>query len=149
MQNKLHWAVHQHTAAELIYRRANAVTPNMGLTTWKGDKLRKADVTIAKNYLKEPELKELNLLVEQYLAFAEAQALRQTPMYMKDWAARLHDILTINQKEIKLDAGRISKKIADELAEKEYEKFDAQRKEIEAVENLKRLEEGVKKIGKG
>lgn len=67
---------------------------------------------------------------------------------MKDWAARLHDILTINQKEIKLDAGRISKKIADELAEKEYEKFDAQRKEIEAEENLKRLEEGVKKIGR-
>ena len=149
LQNKLHWAVHQHTAAELIYKRANAATPNMGLTTWKGDKLRKADVTIAKNYLKEPELKELNLLVEQYLAFAEAQALRQTPMYMKDWAARLHDILTINQKEIKLDAGRISKKIADELAEKEYEKFDAQRKETEAAESLKRLEEGVKKIGKG
>lgn len=149
VQNKLHWAVHQHTAAELIYKRANAATPNMGLTTWKGDKLRKTDVTIAKNYLKEPELKELNLLVEQYLAFAEAQALRQTPMYMKDWAARLHDILTINQKAIKLDAGRVTKKIADELAEKEYEKFDAQRKEIEAVKSLKRLEEGVKKIGKG
>ena len=67
-------------------------------------------------------------------------------MYMKDWAARLHDILTINQKEIKLDAGRISKKIADELAEKEYEKFDAQRKEIEAAENLKRLEDGIRKL---
>ncbi|MGC4233104.1 MAG: RhuM family protein [Niabella sp.] len=82
------------------------------------------------------------------MAFAEAQALRQVPMYMKDWAARLHDILTINQKEIKLDAGRISKKIADELAEKEYEKFDARRKEIEAMESVKLLEEGVKKIGK-
>lgn len=148
VQNKLHWAVHQHTAAELIYKRADAGKPNMGLTTWKGDKLRKADVIVAKNYLKEPELKELNLLVEQYLAFAEAQALRQVPMYMKDWAARLHDILTINQKEIKLDAGRISKKIADELAEKEYEKFDARRKEIETAESIKVLEEGVKKIGR-
>jgi hypothetical protein len=148
VQNKLHWAVHQHTAAELIYKRADAGKPNMGLTTWKGDKLHKADVTVAKNYLKEPELKELNLLVEQYLAFAEAQALRQVPMYMKDWAARLHDILTINQKEIKLDAGRISKKIADELAEKEYEKFDARRKEIETAESLKVLEEGVKQIGR-
>ncbi|MCF3110987.1 virulence RhuM family protein [Niabella sp. CC-SYL272] len=148
VQNKLHWAVHSHTAAELIYKRASADKPNMGLTTWKGDKLRKTDVTIAKNYLTELELKELNLLVEQYLAFAETQALRQVPMYMKDWAARLHDILTINQKEIKLDAGRISKKIADELAEKEYEKFDARRKEIEAVESLKLLEDGMKKIGK-
>lgn len=146
VQNKLHWAVHSHTAAELIYKRASADKPNMGLTTWKGDKLRKTDVTIAKNYLTELELKELNLLVEQYLAFAETQALRQVPMYMKDWAARLHDILTINQKEIKLDAGRISKKIADELAEKEYEKFDARRKEIEVVESLKLLEEGAKKI---
>jgi len=146
VQNKLHWAVHKHTAAELIYSRANAQKPNMGLTTWRTDKVRKTDVTVAKNYLTEPELKELNLLVEQYLAFAETQALLKRPMYMKDWAARLHDILTINQKEIKLDAGRIKKKIADEMAEKEYEKFDAKRKELSTDENLKQLEKDVKKI---
>jgi hypothetical protein len=99
VQNKLHWAVHRHTAAELIANRANAQKPNMGLTTWKTDKVRKANVTIAKNYLPEIELKELNLLVEQYLAFAETQALLQRPMYMKDWASKLHDILTINHKE--------------------------------------------------
>lgn len=146
VQNKLHWAVHQHTAAALIYKRANAQKPNMGLTTWRSDKVRKSDVTIAKNYLNELELKELNLLVEQYLAFAETQALMQRPMYMKDWAAKLHDILTINQKEIKLDAGRIKKKIADELTEKEYEKFDAQRKKIESAEGVKLLEKNIKEI---
>jgi hypothetical protein len=148
VQNKLHWAVHKHTAAELIVNRADAGKPNMGLTTWRTDKVRKADVTIAKNYLKETELKELNLLVEQYLAFAETQALLKRPMYMKDWAARLHDILTINQKEIKLDAGRIRKRIADEMAEREYEKFDARRKELDSDENLKLLEEDIRKIKK-
>lgn len=148
IQNKLHWAVHKHTAAELIVNRANSQKPNMGLTTWKTDKVRKADVTIAKNYLSEIELKELNLLVEQYLAFAETQALLQRPMYMKDWASKLHDILTINQKEIKLDAGRIKKKIADEMAEKEYEKFDARRKAIDASVALKSLETEVKNIKK-
>jgi len=148
VQNKLHWAVHQHTAAELIYKRADANKPNMGLTTWKADKVKKTDVTTAKNYLQELELKELNLLVEQYLAFAETQALLKRPMYMRDWASKLHDILTINHKEIKTDAGRIKKKIADEIAEKEYEKFDAQRKEIEAAQSLKSLEAEVKKIKK-
>jgi hypothetical protein len=148
VQNKLHWAVHKHTAAELIYSRANAQKPNMGLTTWRTDKVRKTDVTVAKNYLTEPELKELNLLVEQYLAFAETQALLKRPMYMKDWAARLHDILNINQKEIKLDAGRIKKRIADEMAEKEYEKFDAKRKELSTDENLEQLEDNIRKIKK-
>lgn len=148
VQNKLHWAVHKHTAAELIYKRANANKPNMGLTTWKAGKVKKADVTIAKNYLSEIELKELNLLVEQYLAFAETQALLKRPMYMKDWATRLHDILTINQKEIKMDAGRIKKKIADEMAEKEYEKFDVKRKAIEDAESLKLLESQVKQMNK-
>ena len=148
VQNKLHWAVHQHTAAELIYKRANANKPNMGLTTWKTDKVRKTDVTTAKNYLQELELKELNLLVEQYLAFAETQALLKRPMYMKDWASKLHDILTINHKEIKTDAGRIKKKIADELAEKEYEKFDSKRKEIGTSQSLKSLEAEMKKIKK-
>lgn len=146
VQNKLHWAVHHHTAAELIADRADAKKPNMGLTTYKSDKVRRTDVTVAKNYLNERELKELNLLVEQYLAFAEAQALQQRPMYMKDWASKLHDILTINQKEIKMDAGRIKKKIADEMALREYEKFDAARKAFNASRNFKSLESEIKKI---
>lgn len=147
VQNKLHWAIHKHTAAELIYNRADANKVNMGLTTWKSDKIRRGDVTIAKNYLSEMEIKELNLLVEQYLAFAEAQALAQRPMYMVDWSNRLNDILTINQREILLDAGRISKKIADELAEKEFEKYAAKQRKIEAEQGLKELENDIKVIG--
>lgn len=146
VQNKLHWAIHKHTAAELIYNRANANKVNMGLTTWKSEKIRKGDVTIAKNYLSELEIKELNLLVEQYLAFAEAQALAQRPMYMADWSSKLNDILTINQREILLDAGRISKKIAEELAEREFDKYLAKQRQIETAEGLKELENDLKEI---
>lgn len=146
VQNKLHWAIHKHTAAELIYNRADANKVNMGLTTWKADKIRKTDVTIAKNYLSELEIKELNLLVEQYLAFAEAQALAQRPMYMADWSSKLNDILTINQREILLDAGRISKKIAEELAEREFEKYSAKQREIENTQSLKELENDLKEL---
>jgi hypothetical protein len=146
VQNKLHWAIHKHTAAELIYNRVDANKVNMGLTTWKSDKIRKTDVTVAKNYLSELELKELNLLVEQYLAFAEAQALAQRPMYMADWSSKLNDILTINHREILLDAGRISKKIADELAEREFEKYSAKQREIESGKSLKELENDLKEI---
>jgi hypothetical protein len=146
VQNKLHWAIHKHTAAELIYTRANANKVNMGLTTWKSDKIRKGDVTIAKNYLSEMEIKELNLLVEQYLAFAEAQALAQRPMYMSDWSSKLNDILTINHREIKLDAGRISKKIAEELAEREFEKYSAKQRNIETTQSLKELENDLNAI---
>ncbi len=146
VQNKLHWAIHKHTAAELISNRVDANKLNMGLTTWKSDKIRKTDVTVAKNYLSELELKELNLLVEQYLAFAEAQALAQRPMYMADWSNKLNDILTINHREILLDAGRISKKIADELAEREFEKYSAKQREIETAEGLKQLENDLKEI---
>jgi hypothetical protein len=148
VQNKLHWAIHKHTAAELIYKRADASKKDMGLKTWKSDKIRKGDVTIAKNYLTELELKELNLLVEQYLAFAEAQALAQRPMYMADWINKLNDILTINQREILLDAGRISKKIADELAEKEFDKYSIKQREIETSQGLKELENDLLNIKK-
>jgi hypothetical protein len=146
VQNKLHWAIHKHTAAELIYKRVSANKKDMGLTTWKADKIRKTDVTVAKNYLTEIEIKELNLLVEQYLAFAEAQALAQRPMYMADWIKKLNDILTINQREILLDAGRISKKIADELAEKEFDKYSTKQREIEAAQSLKELEKDLNAI---
>ncbi|MBK5272715.1 MAG: virulence RhuM family protein [Bacteroidia bacterium] len=149
VQNKLHWAIHKHTAAELIYNRVDSNKVNMGLTTWKSDKIRKGDVVVAKNYLLELELKELNLLVEQYLAFAEAQALAQRPMYMADWSNKLNDILTINHREILLDAGRISKKIADELAEREFEKYSSKQREIETAQGLKELENDLSAIKKG
>jgi len=140
IQNKLHWAIHKHTAAEIISERANADTSNMGLTTWKEDKIRKSDITIAKNYLSEKELKQLNLLVEQYLAFAEMQADNQEVMYMRDWISKLDDILTINKKEILNHAGRISTKIADEIATLEYDKYAKHRQLAEdkhAIEQLK------------
>ncbi len=153
IQNILHWAIHQHTAAEIISERANAEKQNMGLTTWKGNKIRKSDVIIAKNYLTEQELKQLNLLVEQYLAFAEMQAMNNEVMYMRDWIAKLNDILTINKKEILNHAGRITKKLADEIAEKEYEKYSKNRLMVEdklAIEQLKneikQLKQSNKKI---
>jgi hypothetical protein len=148
VQNKLHWAIHKHTAAELIYSRADANKKDMGLTNWKSDKIRKGDVTVAKNYLSEIEIKELNLLVEQYLAFAESQALAQRPMYMADWSKKLNDILTINQREILLDAGRISKKIADELAEKEFNKYMIKQRQIDATKSLKELENDLNALKK-
>jgi len=148
IQNKLHWAIHQHTAAELIKKRVDSSKPNMGLTVWKGEKIRKADVTVAKNYLKQEELTQLNLLVEQYLAFAESQAKLQRPMYMKDWIKKLNDILTINEREILEHAGKVTKNLADELAAKEYEKYDAQRKLADKIRSLEDLQNEIKFIEK-
>jgi hypothetical protein len=148
VQNKLLWAVSQKTAAEIIAGRADAEKPNMGLTTWSGSKVRKGDVTIAKNYLNEEEITGLNLLVEQYLAFAEAQAQQRKPMYMKDWIKRLNDILTINEREVLEHAGRIRKELADEMAGKEYEKFKAQQMELERGEGLRQLEKDFYKMTK-
>jgi hypothetical protein len=127
VQNKMHWAITGQTAAEVIHTRADSTKPNMGLTNWRGAKVRKEDVTIAKNYLNEPELAALNNLVEQYLVFAEGQAMRRVPMHMKDWIAKLHAFLTINDRNILTHAGKISHQIAKELAEAEYEKFNRQR----------------------
>jgi hypothetical protein len=148
VQNKLLWAVSKQTAAEIIAARAKAEKPNMGLTTWSGAKVRKGDVTIAKNYLNQDEITALNLLVEQYLAFAEAQAQQRKAMYMKDWIKRLNDILTINEREVLEHAGRIRKELADEMAGKEYEKFKAQQQALEKGESLNRLEADLKAIGK-
>lgn len=148
VQNKLLWAVSKQTAAEIIAARAKAEKPNMGLTTWAGTKVRKGDVTIAKNYLNEEEITALNLLVEQYLAFAEAQAQQRKPMYMKDWIKRLNDILTINEREVLEHAGRIRKELADEMAGKEYEKFKAAQQALEKDESWKQLEADLKAIGK-
>jgi len=127
VQNKLHWAITGMTAAEIIHKRANSCKPNMGLTSFRCEKVRKDDVVIAKNYLKEDELRALNNLVEQYLVFAEGQAMRRIPMYMKDWIDKLNGFLSLNDRDILEDAGRISHEMAKQLAEAEYEKFNRKR----------------------
>ncbi len=119
----MHWAITAQTAAEIIKERADSTKQNMGLTNWRGEKPRKQDVSIAKNYLKEEELSALNNLVEQYLVFAEGQAMRRTPMYMKDWIEKLHGFLSLNDREILTNAGKISHELALGFAEKEYEKY--------------------------
>ncbi|MBF0111016.1 MAG: virulence RhuM family protein [Magnetococcales bacterium] len=123
VQNKVHYAIHGHTAAELIAERAKSTLPNMGLTNWEGARVRKADVVIAKNYLHEDELRALNNLAEQYLIFAESQAERRIPMTMGDWVRKLEGFLTLNDREILQDAGKVSAQMAKEHAEREYETF--------------------------
>lgn len=127
VQNKLHFAIHGHTAAELIAERVDSGKDNMGLTTWKGNKVRKADITIAKNYLNEKEMKSLNRIVTMYLDYAEDQAERKKPMYMKDQKKKLNAFLEFNDRDILNNAGKISKKVAEELAIEEYEKFNQKR----------------------
>jgi hypothetical protein len=123
VQNKMHWAITGKTAAEIIHDRADSTKPNMGLTSWRGDKIRKADVTTAKNYLDENELRVLNNLVEQYLVFAEGRAMRRIPIYMSEWIVKLNAFLQLNERNILEHAGKVSHKLAKELAESEYEKF--------------------------
>ncbi len=123
VQNKLHWAITRQTAAEIITQRANSSKENMGLTTWRGSNIRKTDVSVAKNYLKEEELSALNNLVEQYLIFAQGQAQRRVPMYMSTWIEKLNGFLTLNDREILNNAGSISHEIGKENAEREYQKF--------------------------
>ena len=127
VQNKIHWAITGKTAAELIAKRADSKKPNMGLTNWRGTQPRKEDVTIAKNYLDEKELLALNNLVEQYLVFAEGQAMRRIPMKMKDWINKLHGFLELNDRNILTNAGKISHELAIEFAENEYDKFHQKR----------------------
>ena len=123
VQNKMHWAITGKTAPEIINERADSTKPNMGLTNWRGDKIRKSDVSIAKNYLNEEELRALNNLVEQYLIFAEGQAMRRIPMYMKDWIAKLDAFLQLNDREILQNAGSVSHELAKQNAELEYDKY--------------------------
>jgi hypothetical protein len=126
VQNKLHWAITGHTAAELIANRADAEKPNMGLTTWKRGpkgKVLKSDISTAKNYLNEKELKSLNRIVTMYLDYAESQAERQNAMTMEDWVEKLDAFLKFNDYEILQDAGKVSANVAKKLAEEEYEKF--------------------------
>ncbi|MBS0629882.1 MAG: virulence RhuM family protein [Verrucomicrobia bacterium] len=126
VQNKMHWAAHGNTAAEIIYSRANAEKTNMGLTSWAGKKPRQTDAEIAKNYLSEEELKVLNLIVSLYLDFAELQALSRNPMSMKDWTAKLDDFLRMTSRDILSHAGKISHEEALDKARIEYSKYQKQ-----------------------
>lgn len=135
VQNKMHYAVHGHTAAEIIYDRADAQKDFMGLTAWTGALPKKADAEIAKNYLSQEEISTLNRIVSLYLDFAELQAEEHRPMYMKDWIAILDDFLRISRKDILTQAGRISAQLAKAKADGEYEKFKERTKnELSAVE---------------
>lgn len=127
VQNKLHWAITGHTAAEIIAARADASQPNMGLTSWKGAKVRKGDVTVAKNYLNETEIRQLNRIITMYLDYAEMQAERKQPVYMSEWKEKLDTFLRFNEQEILSDKGSVSMEVAQQLALGEYEKFSGRR----------------------
>ena len=158
IQNKMHYSVHGHTAAEIIYERADSEKDFMGLTTWSGAMPSKPEAEIAKNYLTHEEIKSLNRIVSLYLDFAEMQAEEHRPMYMKDWINILDDFLRISRKDILTHAGKISAKLAKEKADHEYDKFKERTKnnlspvEIHFLENFereqKRLMGGDKKEGK-
>ena len=152
VQNKMHWAITGKTAAEIIATRADSSQTNMGLTNWRGAKPRKQDVGIAKNYLDENELAALNNLTEQYLVFAEGQAMRRIPMYMKDWIEKLHGFLQLNDRNILDHAGKVSHELAIEKAEGEYEKYnDALKNSVESDFDraTKHLTTSIKKTQKG
>ncbi len=148
VQNKLLWAISQQTAAELVYRRVDASLPLLGMLSLdkKSLKINKADISIAKNYLKEDEIKLLGLLVEQYLAFAETMAQQQTPMTMKDWAARLDSILQLNGRELLTHAGKISHQMAVEKSNSELEKYQIMQKVIEKEQSLKEIEQDILRL---
>ena len=137
VQNKLHWAIHGRTAAEVIHDRADADAPHMGLTTWKNapkGRARKSDIEVAKNYLSEEEMSGLNRIVTMYLDYAEDRARSRKPMHMKEWAERLDAFLRFNEREILTNAGSISAELAKQEAESEFERYEARRRKIEASE---------------
>lgn len=155
IQNKMHWAAHGRTAAEVIYDRADASKPYMGMTSWSGNVLHKPDSEIAKNYLNEQELDVLNRIVTMYLDFAELQALNRKPMHMKDWIAKLDDFLKLTGRDILTHGGKISHDKALEKAHAEYEQYHqkrlnepspAERQFLEAIRITKQIEKK-KKLG--
>ena len=148
VQNKLLWAISEQTAAELVYRRADAALPLMGMQSFdkNGVSVRKGDVGIAKNYLKEDEMRLLGLLVEQYLAFAETMAQQHSPMYMKDWIERLDAIIRLNRRELLTHAGKISHQVALEKSSREYEKYVEAQKQLQHEGSLRELEEDLKQL---
>ncbi len=151
VQNKLLWAISTQTAAELVYRRADASLPLLGMQSYDKDavgKIKKSDVSIAKNYLNEEEIKLLGLLVEQYLAFAETMAQQHTPMYMKDWISRLDNILQMNGRELLIHAGTISHQMAIEKSNQELERYNKEQKKKNHEQSLKEIEEDIKRLKK-
>lgn len=149
VQNKLLWAISRQTAAELVYRRADASLPLMGMRSFDkktASAIKKADVSISKNYLNEDEIKLLGLLVEQYLAFAETMALQRTPMYMKDWIHRLDVILQLNGRELLTHAGKVSHEMALQKSSEEFSKFSEHQRQVEKEQNLKELEADIERL---
>ena len=156
VQNKMHWAAHGHTAAEVVHARADASQPNMGLTSWDGPRPRKADVSIAKNYLQADEIEALNRIVTAYLEFAELQALNRKPMHMADWITKLDDFLRLSDREILTHAGRISHEAAQGKAETEFATFRQQQLAMpqpvdehfaQSLDELKKVETQAKETG--
>lgn len=149
IQNKLHFAVTHMTAAELIISRADRSKPNMGLTTWKSDEVRSGDVTVAKNYLREEEIEQLNRIVVMWLDYAEDQAKRRKQVFMNDWQEKLDAFLNFNERDILPNAGKVTKKSADAHAKEEYGEFAANRRvekeRVGEAENIKVLEAMAKK----
>jgi hypothetical protein len=148
IKNKMHWAAHGQTAAEIIYGRADSNKPNMGLTNWLGDGVGKSETVVAKNYLTEEELDILNRIVTAYLEFAELQAMNRNPMYVHDWSVRLDDFLKLTGRDVLMHAGKISHEKALQKAHKEYEKYRrAKLTEPTAVEkHFLNAEEKIKKL---
>ncbi len=149
VQNKLHFAISGKTAAELIHERADASQPNMGLTSWKSTKVRKTDVTIAKNYLSEEEVAGLNRIVTMYLDFAEDQAKRHKQIFMRTWREKLDAFLQLNERDILKNPGKVSKEIADKLAIEQYETYHAHRLKQEAEKESLTDDEELKKYLEG
>lgn len=154
VQNKMHYAVHGHTAAEIIYDRANAAKDFMGLTTWTGMMPKRTDAEFAKNYLNEEEIDTLNRIVNLYIDYAELRAKDHKPMYMRDWILKLDDFLRLSDKEILTNAGSISAKLAKEKADAEYDKFKERTAneltpvEIHFIENFEREQKKLKENNK-
>ncbi|MDD7390573.1 MAG: virulence RhuM family protein [Lachnospiraceae bacterium] len=149
VQNKMHWAAHKHTAAEIVYQRADAEKENMGLTSWEGKQIKRSDTEIAKNYLTQTELDALNKIVSAYLDIAEVRALAHEPMYMKDWLATIDDYLKMTRRDILTTKGRVTHKQAIDKAHEEYEKYRKKQDEllspveqhfIESIRELEALE---------
>ena len=149
VQNKMHWAAHKHTAAEIVFQRADAEKENMGLTSWEGKQIKRRDVEVAKNYLQQDELDALNKIVSAYLDIAEVRALAHEPMYMKDWLETIDDYLKMTRRDILTTKGRITHKQAIDKAHQEYEKYKKKQEEqlsaveqhfIESIKELEALE---------
>ena len=148
VQNKLLWAVSSQTAAELVHNRVDMSKAILGMSSYdkESKNVTKKDVSIAKNYLNEEEIKLLGLLVEQYLAFAQTMAMQQTPMYMKDWIVRLDAVISLNGRELLTHAGKISHEMAISKSKLEFKKFKDEQKKIEKIQSLKELEEDIKRL---